>query len=78
MGGKGTVPGLAKRLKQRREGLGLSQAELAARMNNVKSTPLQISHYEAERRMPSAESLIHLADALECSVDWLLGRTSKP
>lgn len=37
-----------------------------------------ISYWKSGERMPSAECLIILADYLDCSVDYLLGRTDKP
>lgn len=33
-----------------------------------------VSHFETGQRVPSIESLVRLADALEVSVDALLGR----
>lgn len=37
-----------------------------------------ISYWKKGERMPSAENLITLADYLDCSVDYLLGRTDNP
>lgn len=37
-----------------------------------------ISYWKNGERMPSAENLIILADYLDCSVDYLLGRTDNP
>ena len=37
-----------------------------------------ISYWKSGARMPSAENLIALADYLDCSVDYLLGRTDNP
>lgn len=64
---------LAKRLRERRESLGLSQDELADLMRNQNATRAQISHYECNRRTPAAAAIKDLAKALKCSSDWLLG-----
>lgn len=37
-----------------------------------------ISYWKNGERMPSAENLITLADYLDCSIDYLLGRTNNP
>ena len=37
-----------------------------------------ISYWKNGERMPSAENLIVLADYFNCSVDYLLGRTTNP
>ncbi len=59
-------------IKQCREALQLSKSELA-----IKSglTPAAITQFEQGDREPSLESLKKLADALEISVDYLVGRT---
>ena len=61
------------RLCHQRELRGLTQAELGARAGIA---PGAVSHFETGQRLPSLESLVKLADALECSVDSLLGRDS--
>ena len=61
------VSGLVVARKMR----GLSQGELAAR---AKLLPMTISHYETGERGPSLENLVKLADALNVSVDFLIGR----
>ena len=65
--------GLPRRLAAQRESRGLTQAQLGAKAGIA---PGAISHFETGQRAPSLESLIKLADALECSVDFLLGRHS--
>lgn len=35
-----------------------------------------ISHFASGRRMPTAANIVRLADALEVSTDWLLGRST--
>jgi transcriptional regulator with XRE-family HTH domain len=72
------VEGLAARVKERREAKGWSQAELAERMTGDRGAALQISHYECERRTPSASALKDLARALGCSADYLLGMKDRP
>jgi transcriptional regulator with XRE-family HTH domain len=59
-------------LKQLRERRGLTQAELGTRAS---MSAASVSHFETGQRQPSLESLVKLADALEVSVDTLLGRT---
>lgn len=61
----------AKRLKEAREAKGLSQAKLAELAG---FQPSAISHFETGGRSPSFDNLKRLADALEVSTDWLLGR----
>lgn len=59
------------RLRKTREARGLTQADLA------KKTGLQaaaISHFETAQRAPSFDNLRKLSDALNVSVDYLLGR----
>ncbi len=58
-------------LAARRESRGLTQAELGAK---ARIAPGAISHFETGQRLPSLESVVRLADALECSIDSLLGR----
>jgi transcriptional regulator with XRE-family HTH domain len=50
---------------------GLTQAELGAR---ARLAAAAVSHFETGQRGPSLESLLRLADALDVSVDVLLGR----
>lgn len=59
------------RLRAARESKGLSQAQLAEKS---KLTAAAISHFETGQRAPSFENLRKLADALDVSVDYLLGR----
>jgi len=55
----------------------MSQAELAEAMGGNASR-VEVNHYECDRRQPSAAKLVDLARALQCSVDWLLGLSTKP
>jgi len=58
-------------LKAMRELRKLTQAGLGARAGMAAAS---VSHFETGQRIPSLESLVRLADALEVSVDTLLGR----
>ncbi|MCK5611311.1 helix-turn-helix transcriptional regulator [Candidatus Pacearchaeota archaeon] len=59
-------------LKKCRDEKGWTQSELAARTKNL--TPDWISHFETGRRVPSVPKLIELADALDLTLDELVGR----
>ncbi len=61
-----------ERLKNMREIRGWSQEELAQR---AKLQGTAISHFETGGRSPSFDNLKKLADALNVSSDYLLGRT---
>lgn len=60
------------RLQQMRKKRNLNQEELAQK-SKLASTA--ISHFESGSRKPSFENLRKLADALEVSIDYLMGRT---
>ena len=62
----------SKRLQELRNALDLSQEELAKK---AKLQATAISHFETGGRKPSFENLRNLADALETTVDYLMGRT---
>lgn len=62
----------AKRLLEAREKRGLSQTELAAKAD---LQPAAIGHFENGRRSPSFHNVRKLANALNISADYLLGRT---
>lgn len=62
-----------ERVRLAREMRGLSQAELAKRAGLQDSA---ISHFETGTRKPSFDNLRRLADALDVTTDYLLGRTS--
>jgi len=63
---------LPTRLKTIRKLRGYSQEDLAEKINTTKST---ISNYENGHSSPSADTLIRLADVLNTTTDYLLGRT---
>lgn len=59
------------RLRCAREYRGLTQGELATR---AKLQPSAISHFETGTRKPSFDNLRLLADTLDVTTDYLLGR----
>lgn len=59
------------RLRTAREYRGLNQAELAQRAG---MQPSAISHFETGARKPSFDNLRILADSLDVTTDYLLGR----
>ena len=64
---------IGERIKLRRKALGMNQDDLAelASLNRV-----TVAKYETGKFEPGAQALARIADALETSVDELLGRTS--
>ena len=65
----------SERLKAARLVRGLSQGDLAE-LSGLK--PAAVSHFETGQRTPSLNNLIRLADALDVSADYLLGRIKQP
>jgi transcriptional regulator with XRE-family HTH domain len=66
---------LAKRLKQARLAKKFTQEQLASKVNTQKTT---ISNYETGYSSPSNEMLADLANSLEVTSDYLLGRVDTP
>ena len=66
---------LSENLKNLRKAKGLSQEELAIRLNVVRQT---ISKWEKGLSVPDSEILIRIAEELETTVNILLGETVKP
>ncbi len=62
-----------ERLRTAREKRGLSQGDLAKRARFQASA---ISHFETGTRKPSFDNLRRLADALDVTTDYLLGRVT--
>ena len=62
----------ADRFKSRRLQLGLNQREISEKLNIQRST---ITNYEKGNITPTAEKLPEIADILNTSVDYLLGRS---
>lgn len=65
----------AERLQKARQQKGLTQKEVAA---YLKMTERSYQHYEGNRRRPNYEILVTLADYLDVTTDYLLGRTDEP
>jgi transcriptional regulator with XRE-family HTH domain len=65
---------LGERLIKVRQERQLSQTDLAKKAG---LQPSAISHFETNRRAPSAINLQRLADALDVSADYLLGRSDE-
>lgn len=63
-----------KRLRLAREHRELSQGALASRARLQGSA---VSHFESGTRKPSFDNLKRLADALNVTTDYLLGRSNK-
>lgn len=70
-----TMDAFRERLKKTREKRELSQAQLAEK---VKLPPSSISHFENGPRKPSFDNLKKLAEALNVTTDFLLGRSDEP
>jgi len=63
-----------ERLRTAREYRGLNQGELAQRAG---LQPSAISHFETGARKPSFDNLRLLADTLDVTTDYLLGRVAE-
>lgn len=63
-----------ERLRAARDYRGLSQGQLADR---AKLQPSAISHFETGARKPSFDNLRLLADTLDVTTDYLLGRVAE-
>ncbi len=72
----GQKPSFGRRLREARDLRELSQSELAEK---ARIPVAMVSHFETGvRGSASADNLVKLANALEVSVDYLLGRTDDP
>jgi transcriptional regulator with XRE-family HTH domain len=70
--GPGSAEAFAARLIEARQKRQLSQVELAKKTGLPASS---ISHFEAKKRRPSFDNLSKLADALNVTADFLIGRS---
>ncbi|MBC8588917.1 helix-turn-helix domain-containing protein [Paratissierella segnis] len=61
-----------KRLKELREEKNITQVRMGIELGVSQET---ISGYEIGKAMPPADMLVKLADILDTSVDYILGRT---
>ena len=66
---------LGSRIKELRKAFGLSQVELAIRMEVTKQT---ISNWENENIQPSVDMLVGLANVFNVTTDYLLGLDDVP
>lgn len=66
---------LGNRIKERREKKGLLQKDIA---NFVGVSQQAVARWEKGETEPDSATLVKLAELLECSVDYLLGRTNVP
>ena len=66
---------LSEKMKELRKKNGLSQEELAEKLNVVRQT---VSKWEKGLSVPDSELLIKLAEVFEVSVSDLLGETIQP
>ena len=62
------------KLRTLRTQAGMSQSELAKRLNITKSV---VSYYELQERTPSSDVLVRLAGIFHVSTDFLLGINHK-
>lgn len=60
---------IGKRIRKRRKELGLTQLDIKA-ATGISSGNL--SDIENGNRLPSASTLVHLSNILQCSIDWML------
>jgi transcriptional regulator with XRE-family HTH domain len=65
----------SERLVQLRKQRGFTQEELGIKVNSTKGT---ISNYENGHSTPPGETLVLLANVLNTTTDYLLGRTNEP
>ena len=63
------------RLKEARKAKGITQKAMAERLD-IQETSYQ--QYEYGRREPNHENTVKIADILDVSVDYLLGRSNNP
>src|SRR3546814_5370774 len=68
----GTGDAFRRRLATARDSRKISQGELAKKTGLPASS---ISHFEGGGRKPSFDNLLRLADALDVTTDYLLGRS---
>ena len=66
---------LGTRIKELRKAFGLSQVELAMRMEVTKQT---ISNWENENIQPSIDMLVGLSNVFNVTTDYLLGLDDVP
>lgn len=65
----------AERLQEARKQRQLTQKDVAA---YLQMTERAYQHYEGGQRRPNYEVLVAIADYLDVTTDYLLGRTDEP
>ena len=60
---------IGSRIKERRQGQGVTQEFIA---NRLDVNPSHISNIECGRAKPSLTALVRIADTLDCSIDYFL------
>lgn len=63
------------RLKEIRSSKGLTQKQIA---DALELSTVAIQNYENNRRKPTYDILINMAEYLNVSIDYLVGRTDNP
>ena len=66
---------IAKRLKDFREGLGISQKKIAEKIG---ITQTSVYRYENDLADPSTKALLWYANYFDVSLDYIFGRTDNP
>ena len=73
---------IGDRIRQRRNEIGLTQKELAAKINPVTSIETaphtQVAQWESGKKKPGTDALIRLCNALDCDIDYILGAIDVP
>lgn len=62
---------IGKRLKRKRMEFGLTQEQIAEKLNINRVT---YQGYESDKHKPDTDMLVKLADELQLSTDYILGR----
>ncbi len=66
---------ISERLRELRENIGFSQAELADEIGVTQAT---VNRYETGKTTPPVETILWYADRFDVSLDYIFGRTDKP
>ena len=73
---------IGDRIRQRRNEIGLTQKELAAKINpgtSIETAPhTQVAQWENGKKKPGTDALIRLCNALDCDMDYILGAIDVP
>ena len=73
---------IGDRIRQRRNEIGLTQKELAAKINpgtSIETAPhTQVAQWESGKKKPGTDALIRLCNALDCDIDYILGAIDVP